>query len=140
MVRHPDVALLQSYVDEGIPVHTRYTWSLQALEIAISKGPHAYACTPEMTTFIWEEMQRRIKYGFSILLPATGAVQIFGEKLNLSCIVEVTQAHHHPCLILNLSGKAYEVTPSVNDTINRESAPDSLQFVRALPRILWSVW
>ena len=45
-VRHPAVALLQTYVEEGIPAHTGSPWSPQALETAISKGPHALACTP----------------------------------------------------------------------------------------------
>ena len=50
----------------------------QALETAISKGPHASACTPDMTTFIGREMQRRIKDGFSILLLAADTIRLFG--------------------------------------------------------------
>ena len=34
--------------------------------------------TPEMTPFIRREMQRRIKDGFSILLPAEDAMRLFG--------------------------------------------------------------
>ena len=46
-----------------------------------------------MTAFIRGEVQRRIKDGFRILLPAADAIQLFGEKLKLSCIAAVTQAH-----------------------------------------------
>ena len=42
----------------------------------------------------------------------------FEEKLKLSHIVEVLQAHHHLHLILNLSDNPDKGTSSVNDTIN----------------------
>ena len=83
-VKKPAEDLLQSYVEEGIPAHTGLPWSPQALETAISKGLHASACTPDMNYFIWEEMQRRIKDFFSILLPAADAIRLFGERLKLS--------------------------------------------------------
>ena len=38
---HPAADLIQSYVKEVIPAHTGLPWSLQALDTAISKGPHA---------------------------------------------------------------------------------------------------
>ena len=98
------------------------------------------ACTPEMTTFIQGEIQRRIKDGFSILLPASDAVRLFGNKLKLSRIAAVPQAHLHPRLILNLPAKSGVGTPSVNSTTNREAAPESLQFGRASPYILQVVW
>ena len=68
------MALLRTYVGEGIPSHTGPPWLPQALETAISKGSYALACTPEMTTFIRVEMQRRINNGFSILLPEADAI------------------------------------------------------------------
>ena len=73
------------------------------METSISKRPHASECTPEMVGFIWGEMQQRIQYGISILLPAVDAVRMFGAKLKISCIMVVTQAHHQPRLVLNLS-------------------------------------
>ena len=44
-VKHPAAALLQTYVEEDIPDHTGPWWSPQALETAISKGPHTSSCT-----------------------------------------------------------------------------------------------
>ena len=73
-MKHPAVALLQTYIEEGIPAHMGPPWSAQALKTAISKGPHDSACTPDMTSFIWGELQWKIKYGFSILLPAADAI------------------------------------------------------------------
>ena len=67
-------------------------------------------------------------------------VGLFGENLKMSCIVEVPQEHHRPCLILNLSAQPDEGTPSVKNTTDREVAPESMQFGRAFPRILQTIW
>ena len=139
-VMHPATDLLWSYLEEGIPAHTGPPWYLQALETAISKGSHASVCTLEMTSFIREELLQRIKDGFSILLPAEDAMRLFGEKLKLSCIAAVPQAHRCPRLILNLSAQPDSNTLSVNETTDREAAPELLQFGRAFPRILQVVW
>ena len=85
-------------------------------------------------------MQRRIKYGFSIFLPAADAIRLFGEKLKLSCITDMPQAHRSLRLILNLLSHPDYDTPNVNETTNREAAPELLQFGRAFPRILQAFW
>ena len=139
-VKHPAVALLNKYVEEGIPAHTGAPWSPESLATAISKGTHASACTPEMTSFVRGELRRRIKDGFSILLPVADAMQLFGRRLNLSRIVAVPQSHRRPCLVLNLSMQPYSDTIGVNETTNREAAPDLLQFGWAFSRILQAVW
>ena len=72
-------------------------------------------------------MQRRAQYGFRILIPAADAVWILEEKLNLSCITVVFQVQHQPRLIINLSGKTDEVSPSVNDIKDRDVDPALMQ-------------
>ena len=81
-----------------------------------------------------------IKDGFSILLLAEDAIQLFGERLKLSHIAAVPQAHCCPRLILNLLAQPESDTPSVNDITNREAALQSLQFGRAFPCILQALW
>ena len=73
-VKHPATDILNTCVEEGIPAQTGPPWYLEALETAISKRPHASACTLEMTYFIRGELQWSIKDGFSILLPAADAM------------------------------------------------------------------
>ena len=73
-VTHPAATLLQSYVEEGIPVNTGPPWSRKALNEAIHNGPHASACAPDMVRFIRGELRRRIQDGFSILLSADAAL------------------------------------------------------------------
>ena len=49
----PAVALLQYYVEEGIPVSTVPPWLKEVLDNAIKNGPHASVYTPETEGFIW---------------------------------------------------------------------------------------
>ena len=139
-VMHPAAALIQSYVEEGITAHTGLPWSPQELEKDISRIPQASACTQEMTTFIRGDIQRRIKDGFIILFLAADTVWLFGEKLNLSHIAVVPQAHRRPRLILSMSEKTDVGKASVNKTTDRETIPESLRFGRDFPRILQAVW
>ena len=132
-VKHPAADLLKAYVAEGNPSHTGPTWSLDSLDTATYKGPHASACTPEMTSFIREELRRRIKDGFSILLPEADAMRLLGERLKLSRIAAVPQSYCRPHLILNLSAQPDSDTLSANGSTDREAAPESLQFGRAFP-------
>ena len=67
-------------------------------------------------------------------------MRLFRERLKLSRIAAVPQAHRRPRLILNLSAQPDSNTLSVNETTDREAAPESLQFGRAFPRILQAVW
>ena len=64
---------------------------------------------------------------------AEEAVWLFGEKMKLSRIAAVTQAHCRRHLILNLFTKPDVCMPSVNNITAREALPESLQFGRAVP-------
>ena len=84
---------MRCYIYKGIAVHTLPEWSWMALDRAISKIPHASACTPEMTVFIRGDMRKRVLVEFIILLPATDAVRVFGGKLNMSFINVIPYEH-----------------------------------------------
>ena len=55
-VTHPAATLLQSYVDEGIPVNTGPPWSRNSLDEAIHNGPHASVCALDIVSFIQGEL------------------------------------------------------------------------------------
>ena len=110
------------------------------MDEAILNGPHASACVPDVVRFIRGELWRRLQDGFSILLSAEDAVQLFGEKLKLSRITAVPQAQRQPRIILNLLAPPNKEIPSVNNTIDRDIDPESIQFGRAFTRILQAIW
>ena len=96
-------SLIQSHIEEFIPVNTGPPWFREALDNAIKNGPHTSTCTPEMVGFIRGDIQRRVQDVFRIFFPVADTVQIFGERLNISRIAAVPQAQRQLCLILSLS-------------------------------------
>ena len=93
------------------------------MDEAIHNRPHTSACAPDMVSFIRGELRWQVQDGFSILLSAEDAVQLFGEKLKPSRIAAVPQAQRQPRLILDLSAPPDNETPSVNNTTDREISP-----------------
>ena len=85
---------------------------------------------------MWQHVQDVL----SILIPAVDSVRVFGQNLKISCILEVPHEHHRPRLILNLSVKANEDTPSFNSITNRWVHPESMQFWSTFPHILQEIW
>ena len=85
-------------------------------------------------------MRQCVRDDFSILLPAAEAIKVLGGKFKLSHIAAVPQEHPQPRLILNLSVNPKEGILSVNDTTERDVAPESMKFGHALPRILQAIW
>ena len=67
-------------------------------------------------------------------------MRFFGDKLKLSCIMEVPHERCRPRIILNLLAELDEGMPNVNDTTDREVALDSMQFWRTFHRILQAIW
>ena len=84
-------------------------------------------------------MHRRVQDRFIILFPAEDALWVFGEKLKLSCIAALPQAHLRPRLILNLLAQPNKVTPSVNDITYSGISPESIQFRMSFLRILQAI-
>ena len=118
-------------MEEGISAKTGQLWSRAALDEAIRNDAHASACAPDMVSFIQRDLLRREQDGFIILLSAQDSMKLFRENLNTSHIAAVLQDQRHPHLILNLLAQPNKDTTSVNNTKNRYTAPDKMQFGRA---------
>ena len=110
------------------------------MDEAIRNGPHASACAPGMVRFIWGELWRQVQDRFSILLSAEETVRFFGEKLKISRTAAVPWYQRCTRLVLNLSVPPDKEIPSVNDTMDREIAPESAQFGKTFPRTLQAIW
>ena len=67
-------------------------------------------------------------------------MRVFGDKLKLSHITAVPQAHLRPRLIINLSDQPDKETPSVNSTKERNIALKSMQFEISFPHIIQAIW
>ena len=93
-----------------------------------------------MTALIHGEMRQRVQDGFIIFFSLAYEVRLFRENLKLYRITDIPQDHHRPHLILNLSTNSYEGTPNINDTTDREVAPESMEYGRSYPYLLQYIW
>ena len=55
-------------------------------------------------------------------------------------IAAVPQTQRRPRLILKFSAQPNKETPSINNTVDREIYPESMQFGRASPHIIQAIW
>ena len=86
------------------------------------------------------EMGRNVQDGFLILLTVTNVVRVSWDRLKLSCIMAIPQEHRRPRLKLNLLDQPNEGASSINDTTERDVAPDLMHFWRTFPRIIQTIW
>ena len=135
-VHHLAAALLQTYVEEGITVHTVPLWLIQALKNSITNSTYATACTLDMLEFIRGEMHQRVQYGFIILLPAADLVRTLRDKLKLSRIAMVPQAHHQQGFIINLLENLVGIRLVLTNTTNRKFTSELKQFGKYSPCIV----
>ena len=118
---------------EGITLHAVPAWLQKELNKAIARGHHVLACTPDMTLLILGDMEQKLWDGLRILLLEAYTVQLFRDKLNLSCIATVSLEHFCMRLIINLTENTYGGNTNVNGITYREFTPESMESVCAPP-------
>ena len=65
---------------------------------------------------------------------------VFGNRVRISRLASVDQANRKPRLICNYSVAPDDVTPVVNASTKKSTAPDSMKFGAFLPRFLQKIW
>ena len=137
---HPATGLLQEYATQGCPAEVGAPWPLETIKEAIATGPHASTLNPAATSFCQGELLERAERGFSIILPAGSALDTFGDRIRISRLASVDQDNRKPRLICNSTAAPNGITPSVNASTDKESAPRAIQFGACLPRFLQKIW
>ena len=107
---------------------------------AIATAPHTCTLTQEATAFYQQELLERAQRGFIIILPVDTALLVFGDSIQISHLASVDQANIKPCLICNSSAAPDDVTPAVNTSAKKSTAPDAMQFGACLPQFLQKIW
>jgi hypothetical protein len=70
---------------------------------AIQAGPSLTALTPEAKALLEEDLQYKVKAGFTEIVPAEELLRNMPKNLKISWFAVITQKNRHDCLILNLS-------------------------------------
>ena len=68
------------------------------------------------------------------------ALLVFGDSIQISHLASVDQANIKPCLICNSSAAPDDVTPAVNASTKKYTAPNAMQFWAYLHRFLQKIW
>jgi hypothetical protein len=101
---------------------------METLELALAKGPHSSALTPEARRLVLEEVAYQVDAGFSRIVTWESIRHNVPPKLKISPLAVVPQVNRRGRLILDLSFPVHRagprgkrklgevVQPSVNDT------------------------
>ena len=128
--RHPAYNLLKQVQHNGVPVVlTSKPWSKNTRNKRMKRGSHQ-SCQ-EHLDFLREEMLDFVKKGFWTLLPYRLLQHL--PQLRLSPLGIIPQRDRRPRLIVNYSFYG------VNDETLKMMPAESMQFGRALERILYSI-
>ena len=132
--------LLKDYAELGFPTSVGSVWPLYTIKSDIATGPHVSTLTPEAIAFCRQELLERAQRGFSIFLLVDVALLVFGNRIRISLLVSVDLANRKPRLICNSFAAPGDVTPAVNASTNKSTAPNAMQFGTCLPRFLQKIW
>ena len=84
---------------QGCPAEVGAPWPLATIQEVIAKGPQASTLKPAAISFCRGEILERAERGFSIILPAAVALDIFEDRIRISQLASVDQDNRKPRLI-----------------------------------------
>ena len=132
--------LLKEYTELGCPAYLVPAWPLTTILAAIATGPHASTLTPEASNFFQQELLERAQCGFSIILLVDVALLVCGNRIQISCLASVDQANRKPRLICNSLSAPDDVTPTLNASTKKSTAPNAMQLGACPPWFLQNIW
>jgi hypothetical protein len=94
---------LHEWASHGVPADCGNDWSQEAIMMAIQAGPSPTALMPEAKALVEEDLQYKVKAGFTEIIPAERLLQEMPNNLKISWLVVIPQKNCHNRLILNLS-------------------------------------
>jgi hypothetical protein len=124
---HPFAPTLHEW-EKGVPVDCGDDWSRETIGLAIAKGPHASAMTPEARKLVLEDVAYQVDAGFSRIITWDSIKDNPPARLKISPLAVVPQTNRRGRLILDLSFAVHRasqkgsrklgetVQASVNDT------------------------
>jgi hypothetical protein len=124
---HPFAPTLHKW-EKGVPVNCGEDWTRETLELALAKGPHASALTPEARRLVLEDVAYQVEAGFSRIITWESIRHDLPPKLKISPLAVVPQVNRRGRLILDLSFPVHRagsrnkrkmgevIQASVNDT------------------------
>ena len=127
---HPFGPVLDDW-KHGVPVDCGPDWSAEHINVAIQRGPHRSALTPEALQVFEEDIAYQVSAGFSEVIPLSELLSRNPPNLKISPVALVPQLNRRGRIILDLSFPVRQnagrkmgpvLQPSVN-SCTRPTAP-----------------
>jgi hypothetical protein len=77
--KHPFMTTLVEWA-KGVPVDCGESWTLEAISLAVDRGPHSSALTPEARGLIADEVDYQVKAGFTEIMDWTTIRRLAPKK------------------------------------------------------------
>jgi hypothetical protein len=101
-VLHPFAAHLKDW-EKGVPVECGAPWSREAIELAVERGAHPTARTPDAISLVHEDVDYQVKAGFSEVVLWEDIKDCLPPNFKISPVVVVPQQNRRGRIILDLS-------------------------------------
>jgi hypothetical protein len=82
---------LHEWASHGFPVDCGNDWSQEAIMMAIQAGPSPTALMPEAKALMEEDLQYKVKVGFTEIIPAETLLQQMPNNLKISWLAMIPQ-------------------------------------------------
>ena len=99
---HPFMTTLVEWAT-GVPVDCGVPWPMEAIDLAVARGPHRSALTTEARTLIVEEVDYQVKAGFTEVMDWETVKQLAPKNLKVSPLAVIPQVNRRGRLLLDLS-------------------------------------
>jgi hypothetical protein len=148
-VLHPFAAYLKDW-EQGVPVDCGSPWTCEAIELAVARGAHPTARTPDAIALVHEDVEYQVQAGFSQVVLWDTIKHNLHRNFKISPVAVVPQLNRRGRIILDLSfpvrhqnKKAWQrhrmgevIQDSVNDTTDRLAPSDAVKAIgQVLPNL-----
>jgi hypothetical protein len=101
-VLHPFAAHLKDW-EQGVPVDCGKPWTTEAIHIAVDRGAHPTARTPDAIQLVHEDVEYQIQAGFSEVVLWDKIKHDLHPNFKISPVAVVPQPNRRGRIILDLS-------------------------------------
>ena len=140
-LHHPAAAILTQYATLGCPTQTGKPWSIDEMEAAIQRGPHASSLVEGAAEQLWLEVEEKVQKGQARLVTWDDIKHDPPEQLKISPIAMIPHKSRQFRAILDLSFPVKlrdgTIVPSVNEGTTKTAPRGAIdQIGHSLQRII----
>lgn len=100
--KHPFMSTLVEWAT-GVPVDCGAPWPAEAVDLAVARGPHRSALTPDARALITDEVDYQVKAGFTEIMDWEVVRRLAPVTLKVSPLAVIPQVNRRGRLLLDLS-------------------------------------